>query len=73
MRRSGETHVDGAEGLDEPAAQHALHLAVAQLGPHLQDVPLGAVLQQAAPQAPVQLRPRLGPGNLVLRMAEKKR
>ena len=64
------SHLDGALRLDEPAPQHGLHLAVGELVVGGVDLALHRVLQQEAPQTPVEELPRRGPLQDVLRRGE---
>lgn len=59
-------HLHGSLGLDEPAPQHGLHLAVGQLAVSLLDLLLHRVLQQEPPQTPVKELPGRAPLQHVL-------
>lgn len=47
-------YLHGALGLYEPAPQHRLNLSVCQLAVGCLDLPLHRLLQQQAPQTPVE-------------------
>lgn len=55
------SHFDGSLGLDEPAAQHGVYMAVAQVSVGLHDFTLHLLLQQEAPQTPVKKTPSILP------------